>query len=133
MAYNSKSMSARMNDYMNLRSLPAAIGIVFTVASLYLFGAITGLTFGWGVEYQIADTHALWVSLGAYLLAFASSETRSFDKYDRGEQAMIAAGPLLMLLSQHWTWLVDTMAANSPHFAIVAFLISFGSYAVLVQ
>ena len=122
-----------MNDYLNLRTLPAAIGIVFAVASLYLFGAISGLTFGWGIEYQITDSHALWVSLGAYLLAFASSETRSFEKYERWEQGVIAAGPLLMLASQHWAWLVDTMAANSPHFAIVAFLISFASYGVLVQ
>ena len=132
MAHN-RSMNSMMNDYLNLRTLPAAIGIVFAVSSLYLFGAISGLTFGWGVEYQITDSHALWVSLGAYLLAFASSETRSFDHYERPEQAIIFAGPALMLASQHWTWLVDTMAANSPHFAIVAFLISFASYGVLVQ
>ena len=132
MAHN-RSMNSRMNDYLNLRTLPAAIGIVFAVASLYLFGAISGLTFGWGIEYQITDSHALWVSLGAYLLAFASSETRDFAHYERWEQVMIAAGPGLMVLSQHWTWLVDQMAANSPHFAIVAFLISFASYGVLVQ
>ena len=132
MAHN-RSMNGMMNDYLNLRTLPAAIGIVFAVASLYLFGAISGLTFGWGIEYQITDTHALWVSLGAYLLAFASSETRDFDHYENWEKGIIAAGPALMVASQHWTWLYDTMAANSPHFAIVAFLISFASYGVLVQ
>ena len=130
---HSNNMAGRLNDYMNLRTLPAAIGIVFAIASLYLFGLFQGLTFGWGIDYELTSSHALWASLGAYLLAFASSETRSFDKYERPEQGLIVAGPAVMVASQHWTWFADQMAANSPHLAMVAFAVSFVSYGVLVQ
>jgi len=132
MAY-SRDPSSMMEDYMNLRTLPAAIGIAFTVMSLYMFGAVDGLTIGWGIDYTLTSNHALWGSLAAYALAFASSETRSFENYERWEQITIAGGPAVMVASQHWTWFADQMAANSPHLAIVAFFVSFASYGVLVQ
>lgn len=132
MAYN-RSMSGVMNDYMNLRTLPAAIGIAFTVMSLYMFGAVEGLTIGWGINYTLTTSHALWGSLAAYALAFASSETRDFAHYERWEQGLIAAGPAIMVASEHWTWFSDQMAANSPTLSIVAFFVSFASFGVLVQ
>ncbi|WP_418283190.1 hypothetical protein [Halorubrum sp. DTA98] len=122
-----------LTDYANLRTLPAAIGIVFAVASIYLFGGIAGLTIEWGINYTLTTGHALWVSLAAYVLAFASSETRSFDHYEQWEQVAIVGGPAVMIAYQHWTWFNDLIVTNEPHLAILAFLVSFASYAVLVQ
>ena len=133
MAHSSRNMSSMLDDYMNLRTLPAAIGIVFTISSLYLFGGIAGLSLEWGLDYTLTSGHALWASLGAYILAFASSETRSFDRYEQWEQVMIAAGPAVMIAYNHSTWFNDMIVTNEPHLAGIAFLVSFASYAVLVQ
>ncbi|WP_058364898.1 hypothetical protein [Haloparvum sedimenti] len=122
-----------MSDYVNLRTIPAAVGIAFSVMSVYLFGGLEGLTIGWGINYTLTSTHALWGSMAAYVIAFASSETRAFDRYEMWEKVLIAAGPALMIGYVHVQQVTDFIHSSEPMLPIIAFFVSFASYGVLSQ
>lgn len=80
MAY-SGAPSDLVSDYANLRTVPAILGIAFALASLYQFGGVATLEFTWR-SYTLQSGHAMLVSLGTMVVAFALSETKSFDYYE---------------------------------------------------
>lgn len=132
MAY-SKGMGDTLGDYANLRSVPALMGIVFTMSSVYLFGGIEGLTISWGINYTLTTSHALWASIAVYVVAFASSETKQFASYEDWEKFLIAAGPLIMVGYEHVQYVTDLINNSAPELQIVAFVITFVGYGVAIR
>jgi hypothetical protein len=133
MASASNRFSGMMNDYAHLRTLPAMLSVVFVVASAFQFGAITAPTLNWGIGYTLTPEHATIVSLVVFATAFASSETKAFDRYEDWEKVVIAAAPIL-IVSHQYIGFVQTQFSNySPTFAIGAFVISVVSWGVAVR
>jgi len=121
-----------VSDYANLRTVPALLGIVFALASLYQFGGIATVELTW-ISYTLTTQHAMIVSLATFVVAFASSETKSFDYYEDWEKVVIAAGPALILGHQYVQFVTDAIANNSPTGGILAFIISLAAWGVAVR
>lgn len=121
-----------MDDYANLRTIPAFLGIFFALASLYQFGGIATVELTW-LSYTLTTQHAMLASLGTYAVAFASSETKSFEHYENWERGMIAAGPVLIVGHQYVPFVTDAIANNSPAGGILAFVVALGSWGVAIR
>jgi len=131
MAY--KNGSSILADYAYLRTLPALTVALLFVFSAYLYGAISPLTLEWGIDYTITTQGALIGSLVIYALAFASSETKDLEKYEKPEIALISSGPGIMLLYQYIPYVQDQFAAYDPTLSIIAFIFSMVSWGVMVR
>lgn len=101
MAY-SRSATDALDDYFNLRQVPMVLSALFLLASAYQFGGVGTISFPW-FNYTLTAEHAVLGSTAAFVVAFASSETKSFDMYETWEQALIAAGPAVILGQQYVT------------------------------
>jgi len=134
MNYNSSKLSGIVDDYANIRTLPAFISAVFISLSLYQFGGIDPIAFNWGINYTFQPGHAILGSLAAYAIAFASSETKSFEYYEVWEKALIAAGPLAVA---GWGYIPAIenllLQLGDPMGAQVGFLLSVVSWIVMVR
>ena len=125
-----------MDDYTNLRTIPALLSVVFVVATLYQFGGIATVEFLWVEDgYTLTTEHALFASLGAYLVAFASSETKDFDRYEDWEKVAIAAGPFVIVAHEYWAWFNDLIVGDgtSDLLSILAFLVVVTAWTVAVR
>jgi hypothetical protein len=119
-------------DYAQIRTVPALLGILFAVASLFQFGGVTAPTFTW-FDYTLSASHAMLISLGAYVVAFASSETKAFEYYEQWEQVLIAAGPVV-ILAHHFAPAVRSLVTDFDPFAgAVLFLLTIASWGVAVR
>ena len=121
-----------VNDYANLRTIPAFLGIIFGLSSLYQFGGVATLEFTW-LSYTLTTEHAMFVSLGTYAVAFASSETKSLEYYENWEKGVIAAGPILIVGQQYIGFISDMIANNGMAGGVVAFVIALASWGVAVR
>ena len=133
MSSHRNTMNSVMNDYKNLRTIPALLGIVFAVASLYQFGGIATVELMWGLNYTLTTEHAMFVSLAAYAVAFMSSETKEFQHYEDWEKGMIAAGPILLIGHQYWDWLGEQFVTHDPVLPVVGFVIAIAAWGVAVR
>ncbi|WP_224447015.1 hypothetical protein [Haloprofundus salilacus] len=131
MASARRQMSNTLGNYAHLRTVPAFIGIFFAVASLYSFGGISSVELVW-LEYTLTTQHASLGSLGAYVLAFASSDTKSFDRYEDWEKVAITAGPAVILGNQYVGMFADAVA-DSTALAVIAFIATIVSWGVAVR
>lgn len=132
MASYSRSMSTTLSDYSHLRTLPALLSVVFVLAGLYQFGGITEVAFEW-FDYTLTAEHATVISLGAFVAAFASSETKALDHYETWEQVMIAAGPILIAGYQYVPEIADVVNTESHLGPVVAFLVTVVAWGVAVR
>ena len=126
------SVSGLVSDYSHLRTLPALLSVVFALASLYQFGGITEVHLVW-FDYTLTTQHAMLTSVGVYALAFASSETKAFDRYQDWEKVMIAAGPALIVGHQYVDFISNLVNTTSNTGPIVAFLITVAAWGVAVR
>lgn len=139
MATSNSYTDGLLDDYMNIRSLPAMLSVVFIIAGLYQFGALAGLELTWlagsdGGNYLLTSQHAIIGSIGAYLVAFMSSQTKRFENYDQWEQVMILAGPAIILGDQYVTAVHDFLISlGDPLGLQVAFLVTVVSWGVAVR
>lgn len=132
MSYSRKA-NGLLNDYMNIRTLPAGLSVAFIAASLYQFGGVTALELPW-ISYTLTTEHALVVSLVAFVAAFMSSETKDFQHYEGWEQAAIALGPAVILGQQYVTEVNDFLVGlGDPLGYQLAFIATVVSWAVAVQ
>lgn len=127
-----RAVSGKLDDYSQLRTLPALMSVAFVLASLYQFGGISQVELTW-LDYQLTQGHAVLVSIGSFAIAFMSSETKSFERYDDWEQGLIAAGPLLILGDQYVPFVSNQLANFGEAGMIVAFLVSAASWGVAVR
>lgn len=122
-----------VNDYANMRSIPAMLSVAFIAASLYQFGGITEIHLDW-LDYTLTTQHSLLVSLGAFAAAFASSETKSFEYYTQPEQLLIALGPVVILGNEYVTEVNDALLSiGDPLGLQLAFVATLVSWGVAVQ
>ncbi|MDB9280522.1 hypothetical protein PN416_12745 [Halorubrum ezzemoulense] len=128
----SRTMSDTLSDYTHLRTLPALLSVVFILAGLYQFGGISEVMLTW-LDYTLTSEHATFIALGAYAIAFASSETKQFESYERWEQIAIAAGPLVIIGYQYVPQIADIINTSSNLGPIVAFLATVVAWGVAVR
>ena len=128
----SRTMSDTLSDYTHLRTLPALLSVVFVLAGLYQFGGISEVMLTW-LDYTLTSEHATFIALGAYAIAFASSETKQFESYERWEQIAIAAGPLVIIGYQYVPQIADIINTSSNLGPIVAFLATVVAWGVAVR
>lgn len=126
------ALSRKMNDYTQLRTLPAMLSVAFILASLYQFGGIATIELTW-LDYVLSTQHALLASIGSFVVAFASSETRSFEHYDDWEQVAIAAGPAVILTEQYVPFVSEQIANLGEPGYMVAFVLTVVSWGVAVR
>jgi len=125
--------SEMLSDYANIRTIPAVLGVAFVMASLYQFGGITQIDLPW-LGYTLTTEHAALISVGAFAVAFASSETRDFHRYEDWEQAAIAAGPILILGNQYISELHNFLVGiGDPLGLQLAFVVTVVSWGVTVR
>lgn len=122
-------VSARVDDYSNLRTVPAVIGLLFGLASLVQFGGIAPLEFSW-FDYTLTGDHAMWISLGSLVVAFASSETTDFDDYATWEQAVMALGVGLIAADRHLGFVADFIDSLGDMGHMIAFALAFAAWGV---
>lgn len=72
-------------------------------------------------------------SLGVLVVAFASSETKSFDHYEDWEKVLIAAGPILIVAHQYVTYVSDQFAAHDPTLPIIGFAVTIAAWGAAVR
>lgn len=132
MAFNHRSASGLANDYANLRTIPALLGIVFAMSSLYQFGGIATLEFTW-FSYTMTAEHATFISLGAYGLAFASSETKQIENYQTWEKILIGSGPVVIMGYQFTDLMAQLINTDGSFGGIAAFLLVVASWGVAVR
>lgn len=128
----SDSVMDMIGDGAQLKTIPAFLSIAYAVASLFAFGGLASLELTW-ISYTLTQSHAVILSLGVYALAFASSETNRFDSYSSGQQVLIVAGPAIMLAQRFLPSVGDYITTNSPAAGIVAFVVAFLGWAVMVR
>lgn len=141
MAYSNRNSSdddsSLVSDYANLRTLPAMLSVGFVAASLYQFGGISSIElvwFGGTGGYSLTGEHSVLVSMGAFVVAFASSETRQFENYENWEMAAIAAGPAVIIGEQYVAEVTDLITMlGDPLGYQVAFLLTVVSWGVAVR
>ena len=122
-------VSSTVHNYMELNTIPALAGIIFAVAAGIQFLDLQ-ITLGI-MDYTPTEMQAMIAGLAMLVVAFASSETQSFDRYQRWEQITVGVAGVLIVGAQYvdtvGTWLVD----YDPHFGAAAFVISMAAWAVL--
>ena len=128
----SNSMGNALSDYTHLRTLPALLSVVFILAGLYQFGGISEVMLTW-IDYTLTAEHATFISLAAYAIAFASSETKQFESYEQWEQVAIALGPIIIAGYQYIPQLADLINTSSNLGPIVAFLATVVAWGVAVR
>lgn len=121
-----------IDDYKNLRTIPAMLGMVFFVATIYQFGGISEVHVQW-FDYTLSQQHALFVSLGVLVLAFASSETKAFEYYSKTEQGIIVLAVALMILHNYSDQVYDLVYSSEPWTAVGAAAFVLIGYAVATQ
>jgi len=132
MSYQNR-ISGMASDYARLRSLPAILSVVFIGASLYQFGGISEINLTW-LSYTLTTEHSILASLGVYVLAFASSETKSLDHYEDWEMVAIAAGPIVILGHEYTTQVTDVLLQlGDPLGMQLAFVLTLVSWGVAVR
>ncbi|MDB2274485.1 hypothetical protein PM022_07990 [Halorubrum ezzemoulense] len=128
----SRTMSDTLSDYTHLRTLPALLSVVFVLAGLYQFGGISEVMLTW-LDYTLTSEHATFIALGAYAIAFASSETKQFESYEDWEKVAIAVGPLVIVGYQYVPQIADIINTSSNLGPIVAFLATVVAWGVAVR
>lgn len=128
-----KSLNGLMHDYSQLRAVPALLGIVFGLASLYQFGGISEVTIEW-FNYELTSEHGMFVSLGVLVVAFMSSQTKQFENYETWEQVLIAASPGL-IIAHHFSDTANDiiMTTSDPWSQVGAFVICLAGYGAAMR
>jgi len=128
------SLSRMASDYGNLRELPIGLSALLVIASLFTFGGISALEFVW-FGYSLTAEHAVWIGVAGYGVAFMSSQTKQFERYELPEKALILAGPASMLGWQYVPAVSDTATSmlGDPVAQQVMFVVSLVSWAVTLR
>jgi hypothetical protein len=127
-------MSGLVKDYANIRTVPAFLSIAYALASLYQFGGIASVELVWLSNYTLTAEHAVITSMGTFVVALASSETKSFEMYETWEQAAIALGPAVILGDYLTTEVTDLlMGLGDPLGMQIAFVATLASWTVAVR
>jgi hypothetical protein len=134
MAYNQNAIRRKLNDYKNVRTIPASVSAAFIVASLFLFGGMGTVDLVW-FNYSLTPQHAVFGSGAAYIIAFMSSQTDDFGRYDTWEQVAILAGPATTIGWHYFGGYTQDLflMVGDPLGAQIAFVITVFSWGVMAR
>lgn len=127
-----RNVGGLVNDYAQLRTLPAILTLLFSMTSLYQFGGIAEIHVVW-LDYTLSQGHAMLLSVATFAVAFMSSETKQFANYMGAEKVIIVAGFVLVFGQQHIGFISSAISNHQPVAGIVAFLITLIAWGVAVR
>lgn len=134
MALNHSSPSQVVSNYANIRTIPAMLSVVFALASLYQFGGIATVELVWLSNYTLTAEHSVIASMGTFIVALASSETKSFEYYETWEQGVIALGPIVIVGDYLTAEVTDLLVGlGDPLGYQLAFVLTLVSWTVAVR
>jgi hypothetical protein len=123
-----------VDNYRNMRTIPAYLSAAFVALSLYQFGGIDPIVVKWFGGYTLETSHAVLGSLGTWAFAFMSSRTKEFQSYDPWEQAVIGLGPVLIVGYEYFSEVNDILLElGDPLGYQVAFMMTIISWGVAVR
>lgn len=123
-----------MNDYTNLRTVPALLSVLFVVMGAYQFGAVQSITWVWFTEYTLTAQHAAVGGLGVFAVAFMSSQTKRFEHYEPFERGLIGATPVIIIGYQWIPQFHDYLVAPyEPHAQVLLFIITLVGWTVAIR
>lgn len=126
------SVKGALGDYASLRTIPALLSVLFALSTMYQFGGLSQPSFQW-LGYQMTGAHAMLISLGSYIVAFASSETKEFKNYATGERVLIALSMVIVFGQQQIVTISEMMAAHQPAAGMVAYLLVMLGWVVAIR
>lgn len=118
-----------MDEYIDLNTVPALVGIAFAVSSAVQF-ELASVTVD-VLDYTPAGVDLVLLSMAALAIAFASSETKDFRYYSDQEKLAIAIGPVLIIGQHYVTEIADIIANNDPAGGVIAFALAMLSWGVV--
>lgn len=131
-SYGSRANSM-VDDYLNLRELPGYISAGYLVASLYQYGGLDAFSLTW-FNFTLGQQVAVWIGIGALLVAFASSKTKRFENYELWEQGVMGANVVAMAGWHYIPAVKDFIVSlGDPLGAQAAFLLSVVAWAVIIR
>ncbi|MFD1586176.1 hypothetical protein ACFR9U_04220 [Halorientalis brevis] len=132
MATARKSVMQIVGDRAQLRTIPALLSLLFALSSLFQFGGLAAPKFLW-LNYTMTPLHATAVSAAAYFVAFMSSETRQWENYAKGEQALIAISGGVILGQQFVPIVSNTISSAGAAGGIFAWMLSLIGWGVAIR
>ena len=132
MALMHNSMSETVSNYTQLNTIPALMGILFAMSAGVQFLGMQ-ISIAIPASYSFPSTHAMLVSIGVLVIAFASSDTKDWRYYESWEQIVVGAAVVLMVGAEYIVEIDDFIAANDPITGIAAFLVSMAAWSVLAR
>jgi len=124
--------NTEQSAHRDLNTVPALFGILFAVAAAVQFlGATISVAPTADLSYTLEGTHAVGLSLVSLLVAFASSDTRSFEHYETWEQGAVALGALAIIGTEYVTEISDFLANNQPYTGLAMFAIGMMAWGIL--
>ena len=126
------SLNNRLRSYSQLNTIPAVLGILFAIsAGVQFLGAQISIAVP--MTYSFDPAHAMLVSLGVLVLAFASSETKDWRYYDAWEQVTVGLAVVVMVGQEYITEISEFIASNDPVTGVAAFVLSMAAWGVLAR
>lgn len=127
---NKSAMGGFVENYTQLNTIPALVGILFAVSSGVQFLGMT-ISIQHPIAYSFPSEHAMIVSLLALIVAFAASDTRSYEFYETWEQLTVVVAVAAMISSQYIAEVQTIVANNQPWTGTALFAVSVVAWAIL--
>jgi len=123
-------MGGFVENYTQLNTIPALVGILFAVSSGVQFLGMT-VAIQYPISYSFPTEHALIVSLVALVVAFAASDTRSYEFYKSWEQLTVVIAVAAMISAEYFAEVQSMVTNNQPWAGTALFIVSVVAWAIL--
>jgi len=123
-------MGGIMENYTQLNTIPALAGVLFMISSAVQFLGMS-ISIAQPISYTFPSEHAMVVSLLVLIVAFAASDTRSYEFYETWEQLTVVIA-VAGMISVEYVSEVATILTNNPTWGGTAmFVVSVAAWAIL--
>lgn len=127
---SSSGFSQLAGNYMEINTVSALLGIVFAIsAAVQYLGATISIEHP--MSYSYPTEHALLVSFVVLLLAFATSETRSWDYYEGWEKLVVGVTVVGMIAAEYIAEVGTIVTNNQPWAGTIMFALGVVAWGIL--